>query len=79
MTRTSIAITTAIERYLKRHPTAADSEIGISQWWLAESGVEGSVDEVKQALQTLEQRGVVEEVVLADGRYVWRSPGRGNV
>jgi hypothetical protein len=73
-------IADAIEHYLQRHPAAADSELGIAEWWLAEQGLEGSAKDVKGALEMLERKGVVEAVVLDDGRCVWRAANsmRGN-
>lgn len=70
------AIARAIRRYLSRHPAAADSELGIAQWWLAETGVEGSMDEVREALELLEREGVVEAICLDDGRRLWRGTQR---
>ena len=35
------SIADAIERYLLRHPAAADSEVGIAEWWLVEQGIRG--------------------------------------
>ena len=73
------SIADAIERYLQKHPAAADSEVGIAEWWLAEQGVRASVDEVREALKLLESRGVMETVTLQGGRCLWRptrrSPG----
>jgi hypothetical protein len=66
-------IADAIRRYLARHPSAADSDLGISEWWLPEVGVEGAVAEVRDALEVLEREGVVEACVLDDGRCVWRA------
>ena len=73
------SIADAIERYLQRHPAAADSEVGIAEWWLIEQGVRASVDDVREALKLLESRGVMETVTLQGGRCLWRptrrSPG----
>jgi hypothetical protein len=65
-------IADAIERYLHRHPAAADSEVGIAEWWLLEQGVQASLDDVREALELLESRGVMEHVILHDGRRLWR-------
>ena len=66
------SIATAIERYLERHPEAADSEVGIAEWWLIEQGVQVSIEDVREALALLERRGVMETVTLQDGRCLWR-------
>lgn len=73
------SIAKAIERYVERHPEAADSEVGIAEWWLIEQGVSASVEDVREALELLERRGVMETVIVQDGRCLWRparrSPG----
>lgn len=69
-------IADAIERYLQRHPAAADSEVGIAEWWLLEQGVQATVDDVREALELLETEGVMEHVILHDGRRLWRPAKR---
>ena len=69
-------IAEAIERYLQRHPAAADSEVGIAEWWLVEQGIRVSVEDVREALKELESRGVMEHVILHDGRRLWRPTRR---
>ena len=66
------SIAAAIERYLQRHPAAADSEVGIAEWWLGEQGIQVSIEDVREALTLLENRGVIENVILHDGRRLWR-------
>ena len=63
----------AIELYLLEHPAAADSELGISEWWLYESGVDGTVEEVAEALRLLAIKGVVEKIVIGGGHCIWRA------
>jgi hypothetical protein len=70
------SIADAIERYVEQHPAAADSEVGIAEWWLAEQGIRASVDEVREALKLLESRGVMETVILQEGRRLWRPTRR---
>ena len=70
------SIADAIERYLQRHPAAADSEVDIAEWWLGEQGIRVSVDDVREALKLLEHRGVMENVILHDGRRSWRPTRR---
>ncbi len=64
---------------MERHPEATDSEVGIAEWWLIEQGVPASVEDVREALELLERRGVMETVIVQDGRCLWqparRSPG----
>ena len=66
-------IADAIQCYLASHPAAADSELGITEWWLPEVGVEGAVTEVREALDMLEREGVVEACLLDDGLCLWRA------
>jgi hypothetical protein len=70
------SIADAIERYLQRHPAAADSEVGIAEWWLLEQGVQASVADVREALELLESQGVMEQVILHNGRCLWRPTKR---
>jgi hypothetical protein len=72
----SAFIAQAIERYSLRHPAAADSEEGIAAWWLVGEGLQASVDEVREALMLLERRGVMETLVMQDGRCLWRATRR---
>ncbi|MHC4540699.1 MAG: hypothetical protein ACYS74_13090 [Planctomycetota bacterium] len=44
---------------LQRHPNAGDTLEGITKWWLETEGIESSVDEVADALETLVEQGVV--------------------
>lgn len=69
-------IAEAIRRYLADHPSAADSELGIAEWWLPELGPVAGVAEVRSALDLLEHEGVVEACRLDDGRFVWRASTR---
>lgn len=57
----------AIEAYLAGHPGAADNEHGIAAWWLPGLGFDVPVEQVRQALDALVQRGVVTVVALPGG------------
>lgn len=72
------SIADAIARYVERHPSAADTDVGIAEWWLPGAGVQVSVDGVREALALLESRGVMEQVTLQDGRRLWRPARRPN-
>ena len=61
----------AIERYLAQHPTAADSEQGIAQWWLPAMGVDAPLDRVVGALERLRERGRIERTTLPGGQAIW--------
>ena len=75
-TPTIASIADAIERYLQKYPGAGDSDVGIAEWWLPEQGIRASVDDVREALALLERRGVMETVILRDGRALWRPAQR---
>ncbi|MEC5385331.1 hypothetical protein VVD49_06325 [Uliginosibacterium sp. H3] len=70
----------AIKDYLSRHPGAADSEIGVAQWWLhgwqQASGEGASADEVRQALERLQEIGEVEALELGGAGLLWRATRR---
>ncbi len=63
----------AIEKYLIAHPGAADTDQGITDWWVAEMGIEASVGEVMEALELLLRNGIVEMQVMPDGKALYRA------
>ena len=64
----------AIRAYFARHAFAADTELGIAQWWLPEMGVDVPLIDVRHALQALVEQGHAERQVLPDGTAVYRAP-----
>lgn len=69
-------VAAVIRDYLIAHPSAADSDQGIADWWLAGSGLQVSLDDVRQALELLASRQIVEKQMLADGRLIYRAAHR---
>jgi hypothetical protein len=67
-------IAAAIERYLAINPSAADSAVGISQWWLPRVGLEAAPEDAEKALMLLHARGVLESVPVGGQRF-WRLAG----
>lgn len=61
-----------ILHYLVKHPNAADTFEGISQWWLARIRIEEAASEVRRALDRLVQGGVVVEDTLPSGQSLYR-------
>lgn len=55
--------------YLRAHPYACDAAEGIRQWWFE---TEVSMDELKAALQWMQQQQLVEELKAADGHVRYR-------
>jgi len=59
-----------LERYVDRHPAAADTIDGIARWWLA-SSVQPPPRDVEAALDLLVRRGVLSRRPLPDGNTVF--------
>jgi len=70
------AVVNAIERHLQENPAAADSELGIAQWWLSAQGMHASADELSEALERLAKQGRLETLTVGDVR-VWRAAQAG--
>ena len=51
-----LAIAKDIEAYLLNHPTAADTLVGVTQWWLTRQRYEQSFEKVTMALDLLVER-----------------------
>lgn len=66
-----VAIAQALVSYLLTHPGACDTLDGISRWWFdTEDAVNPKA--VKQALDALVERGLLEAIPAADGRVRFR-------
>jgi len=65
-----------IRRYLQAHPQASDSEGGIHDWWLGESGRTYTRADVHAAIQGLVASGELVERRLSHGRSIYTSAGR---
>lgn len=74
-TRTRRAIE-AILAYLTRCPLAADSEQGIAQWWLPETGVDVPITDLRTALDRLVHDKVMTRTILPDGSVIYRAATR---
>jgi hypothetical protein len=59
-----------LERYIDRHPAAADTVDGIARWWLA-GPVQPPPRDVEAALDLLVRRGVLSRHRLPDGNTVF--------
>ena len=57
-----------ILRYLNEHPEAADTASGILEWWLLKQSISEAEDVVRQALDMLVDRNLINFVTSADGR-----------
>jgi len=65
-------IADAIQRYLEMHPAASDNLAGISRWWLPRQRLEYPMESVREALQYLESRGLVEQLDNDTGDTLYR-------
>ncbi len=54
-----VGVCDAILRYLAMHPDAADSAIGIRQWWLQDQDVNPTPGELQDALNRLVADGLI--------------------
>jgi Fe2+ or Zn2+ uptake regulation protein len=61
----------ALLRYLVRNPDAADTLGGIVKWWLTDMKGETSEEDVKHVLEQLEDEGLVQKTVLAEGTVLY--------
>lgn len=67
----TIAIAEIIDRYVSRHPNAADTLEGVRSWWIAHHQPRASLEDVQRALDHLVARGRLARVTLADGTTVY--------
>jgi hypothetical protein len=65
------ALARGIERYLEKHPNAADSLEGIQRWWLIRHHYAEDTLQVERALERLIAEGIVVKRILPDGRAVY--------
>ena len=67
----AFAIRKALTHYLCTNPNACDSAAGIAFWWLPPE-LEATEMDLLPLLRELEQRGVLEKLVTADGHLFYR-------
>jgi hypothetical protein len=64
----AIALVTA---HLRACPHAADTILGISQWWLGKDAASISSDALERALRHLVETGVLGTRLLPSGQLLW--------
>jgi hypothetical protein len=65
------AVVNALSEYLRRNPQACDTLDGIARWWLGGEWRQRTTL-VQEALDGLEELGVIERVQAGDGRVRYR-------
>ena len=65
-----IATVRRIVGYLERNPQGSDTLEGIARWWLEDETM--PMDQVKRALDWMQDRGLLKVVAAADGRLRYR-------
>jgi len=61
----------ALVRYLRLHPQASDTAEGIARWWLR-GEIDMDVRRVQQALDWMNEAGLIESIHAGDGRKRYR-------
>lgn len=65
------AIAKDIEAYLLNHPAAADTAMGVTQWWLTRQRYEQSFDKVTKAQDLLVGRGKLTKQTNSEGGVIY--------
>jgi hypothetical protein len=65
-----VALVCALAKYLQANPLACDAPDGIGRWWLPAQPV--SMEKLMKALDWMQNDGLVESTVAADGRLRYR-------
>lgn len=68
------ACVSSLAGYLRANPQACDTAEGIRRWWLRTEH-EVAMSELQDALEWMQRRGAIEEIVAADGRRRYRRRG----
>lgn len=70
-----VALAEAVVQYLVEHPDAADTLVGIRQWWLGRRFSDLPDSDVRTVLAELVRFGRISQTRLADGTEIY-SRGR---
>jgi hypothetical protein len=63
-----------IERYVAKHPRAADTAEGVRAWWVGAERHDASIEDVQQALDVLVESGRLCRSILPDGAAIYSRP-----
>lgn len=61
----------AVLSYLRRHPQAADTLLGITRWWLPQQRYEREHGRIEAVLKVLAERGQLQVRKLPDGTALY--------
>jgi hypothetical protein len=56
------ALASSVIAYLKQHPQAMDTVRGIAEWWVPPGGAPIDLTEMREVLEELRRRGVLEQI-----------------
>jgi Fe2+ or Zn2+ uptake regulation protein len=65
-------ISEQILRYLQMNPDSGDTIEGIAKYWLEFERIDQSVDEVRDALESLVDKGLIIKLVAQDGKPIYK-------
>ncbi len=65
-------IMSQVQKYIKLNPLAADTAIGISQYWLSDDTKPTPVSDLIIALEMMEEKGEISSFQNLDGTRIWR-------
>lgn len=65
-------ISRIIVDYIRKHPDASDTLVGITRWWLHLEKIESSVSDVSIALEDLIKEGVIERQLIGGDKPIYR-------
>jgi hypothetical protein len=63
-----------IERYVTKHPRAADTAEGVRAWWVGAERHDASIEDVQRALDVLVESGRLRRSILPDGAAIYSRP-----
>jgi hypothetical protein len=63
-----------IEHYFSSHPEAADSQEGITKWWITRQRLHENLTVVRAALDRLVSKGRIIKITNRDGTTIYKKP-----
>ncbi len=72
MDRKDKEISEQIFKYLQKNPDSGDTLEGISKFWLGFERIDQSVDEVRDALESLVKKGLITKLEHHSGKPIYK-------